>query len=268
MYNAPTTSGGEKMLRDKVVIITGGGQGIGAAIAQVFAENGAKVVIAEIDEEAGAEREKMLREKGFEVSFIKTDVSDELSVKRMVERTILLYGGIDVLVNNAAISSTKSIFERVLEEWEKVIRVNLTGPYLCSRYCAEQMIKRGGGVIINIASTRAFMSEPDTEPYSASKGGVVALTHSLAISLAKYRIRVVCISPGWIETSLWKKSSLRREPQLRPIDHEQHPAGRVGEPLDIANLCLFLADDEKAGFITGVNFVVDGGMTVKMIYVE
>lgn len=256
------------MLKGKVAIVTGAGQGIGAAIAQSFAENEVKVVIAEIDEEAGIEREELLRSKGYDVTFIKTDVSDEQSVKHMVERTVQLYGGVDILVNNAAIGSTKSIFERTLEEWEKVIKVNLTGPYICARYCAEQMIKRNGGVIINIASTRAFMSEPDTEPYSASKGGVVALTHSLAISLAKYRIRVVCISPGWIETSRWKKASLRSEPKLRPIDHEQHPAGRVGDPMDIANLCLFLADDEKAGFITGVNFTVDGGMTVKMIYVE
>lgn len=255
-------------LKDKVAIVTGGGQGIGAAIAQLFAENGAKVVIAEIDEEAGREREAMLRESGLEVTFIKTDVADEESVKNMVKKTVELYGGVDILVNNAAIMSVKSIFERTLEEWERVIRVNLTGPYICSRYAAEEMIKRGGGVIINIASTRALMSEPDTEPYSASKGGLLALTHSLAISLAKYRIRVVAVSPGWIETSRWKKSKLRSEPNLRPIDHEQHPAGRVGDPMDIAHICAFLADSEKAGFITGVNFIVDGGMTVKMIYAE
>jgi len=256
------------MLEGKVAVVTGGGQGIGAAIAQLFAENGMKVVIAEIDEEAGVEREAMLRERGLDVTFVKTDVSDENSVKNMVRKTVEIYGGIDVLVNNAAIMSVKSIFERPLEEWERVIRVNLTGPYICSRYCAEEMIKRGGGVIINIASTRAFQSEPDTEPYSASKGGLVALTHSLAVSLSRYHIRVVSISPGWIETSEWKKKSLRKKPDLRPIDHEQHPAGRVGNPLDIAHLCVFLADDEKAGFITGTNFIVDGGMTVKMIYEE
>lgn len=256
------------MLEGKVAIVTGGGQGIGAAIAQLFAENGMKVVIAEIDEEAGVEREELLRGMGLDVKFVKTDVSDEESVKMMVKKTVEYYGGVDVLVNNAAITSVKSIFERSLEEWERVIRVNLTGPYLCSRYCAEEMTKRGGGVIVNIASTRAFMSEPDTEPYSASKGGLVALTHSLAISLAKYHIRVVCVSPGWIETSEWKKKSLRKKPELRPIDHLQHPAGRVGTPMDIAQLCLFLVDDEKAGFITGVNITVDGGMTVKMIYVD
>lgn len=256
------------MLRDKVAVVTGAGQGIGAAIAEVFCANGVKVVLAEIDEEAGREREAILRWKNFDAIFIRTDVADENSVKAMVQETVRIYGKIDILVNNAAIGSTKSIFERTFEEWNKVIQVNLTGPYLCSKYCAKEMIKNPGGVIINIASTRAFQSEPDTEPYSASKGGVVALTHSLAVSLAKYRIRVVCVSPGWIETSLWKKSSLRKEPQLRAIDHSQHPSGRVGDPMDIANLCLFLVDQEKSGFITGVNFTVDGGMTIKMIYEE
>ncbi len=255
------------MPKGKVAIITGGGQGIGAAIAQLFCENGIKVVLAEIDEEAGKEREEFLRSQGYEATFAQTDVADEESVKQMVEKTFGLYGRIDILVNNAAISSTKNIFERTFEEWNRVIQVNLSGVYLCARYCAEKM-KKTGGVIINIASTRAFQSEPDTEPYSASKGGVVALTHSLAVSLSKYRIRVVCISPGWIETSRWKKKALRSEPSLREIDHLQHPAGRVGDPMDIASLCLFLADETKSGFITGVNFVVDGGMTVRMIYAE
>ena len=171
----------------------------------------------------------MLRKQGLDV--IKTDVADEKSVKNMVKKTVELYGGVDILVNNAAIiPSGKDIFERPLEEWERVIRVNLTGPYICSRYAAEEMIKRGGGVITNIASTRAFMSEPNTEPYSASKGGLVALTHSLAISLAKYKIRVVSVSPGWIETSRWKKAKLRREPNLRPIDHEQPPRRKGRRP--------------------------------------
>jgi NAD(P)-dependent dehydrogenase (short-subunit alcohol dehydrogenase family) len=124
------------MLKDKVAIVTGGGQGIGAAIAQLFCESGVRVVIAEIDEEAGIERENLLRSKGYEARFIKTDVSDEASVKRMVEQTVQLYGGVDILVNNAAIGSTKNIFERSLEEWERVIRVNLTGTlHLCALLC-------------------------------------------------------------------------------------------------------------------------------------
>jgi len=252
--------------KDKVVIVTGGGQGIGAAIAQAFCEEGAKVIIAEIDEEAGVEREEIIRNLGGECNFIKTDVADEKSVQNMVEKTVELYGGIDILINNAAISSGGDIFTRPTSEWKKVIDVNLTGPYLCSKHTAKYM-KDKGGVIINIASTRAFMSESNTEPYSASKGGIIALTHSLAISLSKYGIRVCAISPGWIEVSEWKKKTLRKKPELREIDHKQHPAGRVGHPMDIAKACMFLASDD-AGFITGTNLIVDGGMTIKMIYVE
>lgn len=250
----------------KVVIVTGGGQGIGAAIAQEFSKNGAKVVLAEIDEEAGVEREEIIKGSGGECKFIKTDVADEESVRNMVEKTVNLYGSVDILVNNAAISCGGDIFTRPTADWKRVIDVNLTGPYLCSKHAAKYM-KEKGGVIINIASTRAFMSEPDTEPYSASKGGIIALTHSLAISLSKYGIRVCAISPGWIEVSDWKKKSLRKTPVLRDIDHKQHPAGRVGKPEDIAKACLFMASDD-AGFITGTNLTVDGGMTVKMIYVD
>jgi NAD(P)-dependent dehydrogenase (short-subunit alcohol dehydrogenase family) len=134
---------------------------------------------------------------------------------------------------------------------------------LCSKY-AYPYLKKEKGVIINIASTRAFMSEPNTEAYSASKGGIYALTHALAISLGP-DIRVNCISPGWIEVSEWKKKSLRKPAELTELDHKQHPAGRVGRPEDIASLVLYLISDE-AGFITGANFIVDGGMTRKMIY--
>jgi len=251
---------------NKVVIVTGGGQGIGAAIAHEFSKNGASVILAEIDEEAGLEREEIIKRLGGECKFIRTDVSDEESVERMVEETINIYEKIDILVNNAAISCGGDIFTRPTSDWKRVIDVNLTGPYLCSKYAAKYM-KEKGGVIINIASTRAFMSEPDTEPYSASKGGIIALTHSLAMSLSKYKIRVCAISPGWIEVSDWKKRSLRRPSKLREIDHRQHPVGRVGKPEDIAKACLYLSS-EDAGFITGTNLIVDGGMTIKMIYAE
>ncbi|ACK41611.1 MULTISPECIES: glucose 1-dehydrogenase [Dictyoglomus] len=246
----------------KVAIITGGGQGIGKAIAKKFLENGISVVIAEIDEEAGKETEEEYSILG-NIKFIKTDVSKEEDVINMVEETAKSFGKINYLINNAGISINKPISELTLEEWNRVLGVNLTGTFLCSKYVYPYM-KKEGGVIINIASTRAFMSEPNTEAYSASKGGIYALTHALAISLGP-EIRVNCISPGWIETSEWKKKSLRRKPELTELDHKQHPAGRVGKPEDIASLVLFLISDE-AGFITGANFIVDGGMTRKMIY--
>lgn len=247
---------------EKVAIVTGGGQGIGKAIAKKFLENHISVVIAEIDESAGKETEEEYLSLG-EIKFIKTDVSKKEEVKNMVEETVNTFGKINYLINNAGIGINKHISELTLEEWNRVLGVNLTGAFLCSKY-AYPYLKKEKGVIINIASTRAFMSEPNTEAYSASKGGIYALTHALAISLGP-DIRVNCISPGWIEVSEWKKKSLRKPAELTELDHKQHPAGRVGRPEDIASLVLYLISDE-AGFITGANFIVDGGMTRKMIY--
>ncbi len=252
--------------KNKTVIVTGGGQGIGRAISRRFASEGANVVIAETDEEAGLENEKYIKELGFEAIFIKTDVSDADRVQSMVNTAFEKYKGIHILVNNAAVSGFGNIFDISIEEWNKAIAVNLSGMYYCSKFCAPIMRTQNSGNIINMASTRAFMSEADTEPYSASKGGIVALTHALAASLGKYGIRVNSISPGWIDTSSWKKTSIAKQDYLSPEDHSQHLVGRVGIPDDIAEACLFLASD-KAGFITGQNLTVDGGMTKKMIYV-
>jgi NAD(P)-dependent dehydrogenase (short-subunit alcohol dehydrogenase family) len=146
-----------------------------------------------------------------------------------------------------------------------MIRANLTGSFLMAKHAVPHL-RAGRGAIVNIASTRALQSEPDTEAYSASKGGLVALTHALAVSLGP-DIRVNCVSPGWIDTSGWKKRSRRGQEALRPEDHAQHPAGRVGTPEDVAAMVLYLVSD-AAGFVTGQNFVVDGGMTRKMIYEE
>ncbi|GFR36655.1 SDR family oxidoreductase [Thermobrachium celere] len=247
----------------KTVIITGGGQGIGKGTAKRLLMENYNVVIAEIDMEAGKETENELKEYG-EIKFIYCDVSKEEDVKNLVSETVSMYGRIDVLINNAAISINKPIEELSLEEWNRVISVNLTGAFLCSKYCAPYL-KQSNGSIVNIASTRAFMSEKDTEAYSASKGGIFSLTHALAVSLGP-DVRVNCISPGWIEVSEWKKESIRKTPVLSEMDNKQHPAGRVGNVDDIASMILFLID-EKNSFITGANFIVDGGMTRKMIYV-
>ncbi|WP_292000291.1 SDR family oxidoreductase [Caldivirga sp.] len=257
---------GNGKLSGKVAIVTGGARGIGAAVAYKLGLEGAKVVIVDVHEEAGKWREGWLRSNGVDAVFVKADVSVEGDVKNMVNEAVRRFGGIDVLINNAGIGfGGKSIFEQTLDEWNKVISTNLTGVWLCSKYAGQEMAKRGGGVIVNVASTRAFQSEPNTEPYSASKGGIVALTHSLAISLSKYKIRVVSIAPGWIDTSEWQYPP--RKPSLNPLDHAQHPAGRVGNPMDVANLIAFLVSDD-ASWITGVNFTIDGGMTVKMIYMD
>ena len=250
-------------LRGKTGIITGGGQGIGKAAARRFLSEGMSVVLAENDAEAGREAEAELRELG-PVAFIQTNVADETSVKAMVAETVRRFGGVDALVNNAAISRGKFVTDLSLDEWNAVIGANLTGPFLCAKHCAPYLRERKGA-IVNVASTRALMSEANTEAYSASKGGVVALTHSLAASLGP-DVRVNCVCPGWIETGDWKKRSKRRDPKHSEQDRFQHLVGRVGVPDDIAEMIVYLIS-QKSGFITGANFVIDGGMTRKMIYV-
>ena len=250
----------------RVAMVTGAGQGIGKGIAKRFLEIGMRVMIADSDKEAGSEARSELSSFG-KVAFSLTDVADESSVQAAVEETVKAFGRLDVLVNNAGIADPENppLEKLSLDAWNRLIGVNLTGAFLCAKYAAP-FLRRDHGSIVNIASTRAMMSEPNTEAYAASKGGIVALTHALAISLGP-NVRVNCISPGWIEVSGWKKSANRREPALRPEDHSQHPAGRVGRPEDIAAFAAYLVSDE-AGFVTGQNFVADGGMTKKMIYVE
>ncbi|MEZ5018904.1 MAG: glucose 1-dehydrogenase [Bacteroidales bacterium] len=241
----------------KVVIVTGAGRGIGRAVASSFAVEGARVVIAEKDPATGQDVMREISAGGGETIFIRTDISIPEQVSLMVGKTVEKFGRIDILVNNAGFGIWKSPLDLSVEEWDDVINTNLRGAFLCAREAARFMKDHGGGSIINIASTRAFMSEAGSEAYAASKGGVVALTHALAASLAQYRIRVNCISPGWIETGDYSA--------LREADHLQHFSGRVGRPEDIARACLFLSG-EGNDFISGENLIIDGGMTRKMIY--
>lgn len=251
--------------RGKVVLVTGGSQGIGLCLVHTFARLGARVAFCDVKAEAGRFWERRLRRDGWDVRFIRADLGREADARRFARTALQAYRRADVLINNVGITDFgRSFLKRRLAEWNRIISVNLTSHFLCSQLFARALM-RSRGSIINIASTRALMSEPDTEPYSASKGGVVALTHALAVTLGP-RVRVNCISPGWIDTSAWQMKP--SGPKLRPIDHRQHPGGRVGRPEDVAALCLFLAAPAAAGFITGQNYVIDGGMTRKMIYAE
>ncbi len=253
-------------LKDKAVLVTGGAQGIGLGVSRYLLQLCARVVIADRDAEAGAEAADQLAALG-DVRFVQTDVSDEESVAAALHFTHGTFGQLDGLVNNAGIADPDNgpIEALSLADWNHKLGVNLTGYFLCAKH-AVPMLRESRGAMVNIASTRALQSEPNTEAYAAAKGGIVALTHALAISLGP-EIRVNCISPGWISTSDWQKQAQRREPQLRHEDHAQHPAGRVGEPRDVAALTAFLLSAD-AGFITAQNFLVDGGMSRKMIYAE
>lgn len=246
----------------KNIIVTGGAQGIGKVITQKLIENGFSISVFDFDKEAIQEfRMENISEN---LRFYQTDVSNEESVKNSISASLKEAGNISGLINNAAIQIDKPVTEISLSEWNNVIGTNLTGTFLCTKYAAEPL-KLSKGSIINISSTRAFQSEPNTEAYSASKGGILALTHSLAISLGP-EIKVNCISPGWIDVSGIKKKTKANQIELSDADHSQHPAGRVGKPEDIANMVLFLFKPEN-DFITGQNFTIDGGMTKKMIYV-
>jgi NAD(P)-dependent dehydrogenase (short-subunit alcohol dehydrogenase family) len=252
------------MAEGRAAIITGGGQGIGKAVAGRLLAQGFRVVIGEIDHEAGAETAEELGRLG-DIAFLPADVADEESVHRLVSHTVDRCGRLDALVNNAGIADpyTGPVEELTLERWQRLLRVNLTGCFLCAKHAIPHL-RLTNGSIVNIGSTRALQSEPHTEAYAAAKGGLLALTHALAVSLGP-AIRVNCISPGWIDVSGWRKKSRRQPSGLRPADHAQHPAGRVGIPEDVAGLAAFLLSEE-AGFVTGQNFLADGGMTRKMIY--
>lgn len=242
------------MVQAQVVIVTGASQGIGRGIAEAYIAKGAQVVLADVNEKLGKE----ISEQLVGSLLIKTDVRKESDIKKLMEETVKQFGRIDIIINNAGKNEFKNLFDLSLDEWDDVINTNLRSVFLCSREAAVYMREQeSGGSIVNIASTRAIMSEPNSEAYAASKGGIVAITHALATSLAEHRITVNAISPGWIETTAYN--------DLRDIDHEQHLSKRVGKPSDIAKACLYLTDPQN-DFVTGINLVVDGGMTRKMIY--
>ncbi|MBA3391277.1 MAG: glucose 1-dehydrogenase [Deltaproteobacteria bacterium] len=246
----------------KVFLVTGGGRGIGRAIAKRLIDDGARVCVVDADRHAGLDA---VREYGERASFVRADISSERDVRRAIATCARWGKRLDGVVNNAAIADPDvgPIESLSLVRWRKFLDVNLTGTFLVAKHAVVHL-RRARGSIINLGSTRALQSERDTEPYAACKGAVVALTHALAISLGP-RIRVNCISPGWIATDELAPRDQRHRPRLRREDHAQHPVGRVGRPDDIANLCGWLLSDE-AEFITGQNFVADGGMTRKMIY--
>lgn len=243
------------------IIITGGAQGIGKITALELVKNNYRVSIFDRDKEA---LDELKIEMGNEAcSYYRVDVSNEEEVTRAIDDAVKSHQTLYGLINNAAISINKPIADLTLKEWHHVLNTNLTGAFLCSKYALPHLMQ-SKGCIINMASTRAFQSEPNTEAYSASKGAVFAFTHALAMSAAPY-VRVNSISPGWIDLSGVKKEADAHQLKLSEEDHKQHPAGRVGNASDIARTILFLLD-EKNDFITAQNFVVDGGMSRKMIY--
>lgn len=250
-----TSAGGN----GRVALVTGAARGIGLGIAAWLVSEGWQVVLTDIDRARGSRVAKVLGENAW---FVAMDVAQESDVIQCVAQVLGQFGRLDALVCNAAIADPHNMtLESLdLEHWNRVLAVNLTGPMLLAKHCAPYL-RAHCGAIVNLASTRARQSEPDTEAYVASKGGLLALTHALAISLGP-EIRVNAVSPGWIDA---RDPSVRRAEPLADTDHSQHPAGRVGTVEDVASMVAWLLS-RNAGFVTGQEFVVDGGMSKKMGY--
>ena len=239
-------------LKDKVCVITGSGNGIGKAIAELFAKEGAKVVCSSRRACNGQPVSDRLNAQGYETIFVTCDISKEEDVKHLFDVAMETYGRVDVLVNNAP-PLFMGIDACSYEDFQRSLAIGVTAPFYLSKLFAPHFAP--GASIINISSSRDRMSQPQTESYTAAKGGIAALTHALAVSFAG-KVRVNSVSPGWIDNDF----TVYEGP-----DATQQPVGRVGDPMDVANLVLFLASP-KAGFITGENICVDGGQTRLMIY--
>jgi len=238
--------------------VTGGASGIGREIVRSLADSGCRVAFCDVDSAAGTATAQATGSR-----FIPVDVRDSSALDSAMAGVMQLWDGLDIVVNNVGIGGFKPLVESTIEDFDNVLATNLRPVYVTSRRMALYRSALAEipeyGRIVNIASTRAFMSEPGSEGYAASKGGIVALTHALAASFSPLRVTVNCIAPGWIEVGDYSA--------LRPVDHEFHFSGRVGRPSDIASAVLWLCAPDS-DFVNGQTITIDGGVTRKMIYPE
>ena len=261
MRGMPCAESRMSFYTEKTVVVTGGASGIGLALVKTYAALGANVAVLDNNRSKGQSVEDALCEQNCRVRYFYVDMGSNRQVECVMDSVESYFSPADILINNVGVVLNKPLLEVTAEEFNRALSVNLTAAFLMARdfLAARKNKKERYGRIVNIASTRALMSEPGYEAYAASKGGIVALTHALAASLADYNVTVNCISPGWICTSGYDA--------LTPQDHAQHFSGRVGCPADVSSLCLYLTAEEN-GFINGQNICLDGGMTKKMIYCE
>lgn len=247
-------------LKDKVAIVTGAGSGIGRAMAKLFAQEGAKVVVADYNEESAQETVQMITSAGGQAAVSKTDVSQEDQIKAMIQSAVDQFGGLDIIANNAGVAPTGDIATTTDENWQKTIDIDLKGVFLGIKHAVPEMEKRGKGKIINTASIAGLVGFQGASAYCAAKGGVVNLTKEAALDLAAKKINVNAIAPGIIKTNM--TADILNDQKVAEGMLAQTPIGRLGEPEDIAWAALFLASEES-DFVTGHILVVDGGWIVK-----
>jgi NAD(P)-dependent dehydrogenase (short-subunit alcohol dehydrogenase family) len=245
------------ILDNKVALVTGAGSGIGLAIAESYAKEGAKVIVSDINEEHGKQAVEKIKSEGGEASFVKADTSKAEEVEALIKSTVEIYGRLDIACNNAGIGGEQKLTgEYGLDSWRKVLNVDLDGVFYGCKYQLEQMEKNGGGVIVNIASIHGTVAAPLSSAYTASKHAVVGLTKNIGAEYGQKNIRCNAVGPAYIETPLLESAS----GDMKEALVAKHPMGRLGTSQEVAELVLFLSSD-KASFMTGGYYLVDGGYT-------
>lgn len=257
-----------KRFENKAVIVTGGAKGIGKACATAFAREGGSVAIADVAEEAGSETVAEIEALGGKAIFVRCDVTNTRDAKGLVEETVRAFGGVDVLHNSAGVVRYGNVVELSEEDWDLQLNTNLRGTFLTCKFAIPEMIKRGGGAIVNTASVQAFSSQQRVAAYAASKGAIVSLTTAMALDHASDNIRCNCIAPGTIDTPMleWGAKIFNpKNPEQAILEWgKMHPIGRVGRPDEVAKLVLFLASDDSS-FCTGSCYRIDGGLLSRIL---
>lgn len=246
-----------KQLENKVALVTGAGSGIGKAVAILYAKEGAKVIVNDINEENGQLVVNQIKSEGGEATFIEADVSNEEDVQNLIKNTVEKYGKLDIACNNAGITGEQNLTGQYsVSSWEKVVAINLNGVFLNCKYQLEQMEKNGGGVIVNMASIHGIAAAPMSSAYTTTKHAVVGLTKNIGVEYAQKNIRCNAVGPGYIDTPLLNMAG----PEVLEMLKAKHPMNRLGKAEEVAELVLFLSS-EKSSFITGGYYLIDGGYT-------